>query len=128
MKGAVVDSGGKVVRIMEAVGDYGGDHSELAGCPIEGPEREDGFWIEQWPELAEKFGFTGISAFEATRWLVDGDKVQFGNVTLGVRHCPGHSRAMLCSWKKTWASASSATCCFRAPSGALIFPAAITAR
>jgi glyoxylase-like metal-dependent hydrolase (beta-lactamase superfamily II) len=25
------------------------------------------------------------------RWLADGDEVQVGEVTLGVRHCPGHT-------------------------------------
>ena len=110
MKAAVVDPGGEVERIMEALEEYdvslktilithghidhaGGaaELSDLTGCPIEGPEREDEFWIEQLPEMGENFGFSGTRAFEPTRWLVDGDKVHFGNVTLGVRHCPGHT-------------------------------------
>lgn len=110
MKGAVVDPGGEVPKIMEAVAEYGitiekilithghidhaGGAAELAeqiGCPIEGPEREDAFWIEQLPEAGEKFGFEGARVFEPTRWLEGGDQVTFGNITLDVRHCPGHT-------------------------------------
>jgi len=32
-----------------------------------------------------------LEAFTPERWLEQGDTVQFGKVTLEVRHCPGHT-------------------------------------
>lgn len=110
MQGAVVDPGGEVERIIDAAAehkieiekilithghiDHAGGAAELAercGCPIEGPEKSDAFWIDQLQESGEKFGFDGARVFEPTRWLQGGDDVTFGNVTLTVRHCPGHT-------------------------------------
>jgi len=38
-----------------------------------------------------RFGFARLEAFEPDRWLADGDTVTFGEQTLEVRHCPGHT-------------------------------------
>ena len=43
------------------------------------------------PESTAAYGFDAVEAFEPDRWLDDGDTVQFGGVTLQVRHCPGHT-------------------------------------
>jgi glyoxylase-like metal-dependent hydrolase (beta-lactamase superfamily II) len=43
------------------------------------------------PEQSMKFGFPHARAFTPDRWLEQGDIVQFGNVTLDVLHCPGHT-------------------------------------
>ena len=51
----------------------------------------DAFWIDQLEQSGEKFGFDGARVFEPTRWLQGGDDVTFGNVTLAVRHCSGHT-------------------------------------
>jgi glyoxylase-like metal-dependent hydrolase (beta-lactamase superfamily II) len=59
--------------------------------PIEGPQREDRFWIEQLPSQGKMFGFPHLAAFEPDRWLEDGDTVTFGEQSLEVRHCPGHT-------------------------------------
>jgi glyoxylase-like metal-dependent hydrolase (beta-lactamase superfamily II) len=110
MRGAVVDPGGEVGRIADAAAEHGItiekilithghiDHAggaaelaELADCPIEGPGREDDFWIEQLPESGEMLGVPGARAFEPSRWLSHGDQVGFGNISLQVRHCPGHT-------------------------------------
>ncbi len=109
-KAAVVDPGGDLDRIMAALANTGAtlekiflthghvDHCSGAaelrrrtGVPIEGPQREDAFWIAQLPASAERFGLPGAQAFEPDRWLEDGDTVSFGGVTLQVRHCPGHT-------------------------------------
>jgi hydroxyacylglutathione hydrolase len=109
-KAAVVDPGGDIDLILDALGQTGAtlekiflthghlDHcagsAELrrrAGVPIEGPQREDRFWIEQLRESAAAYGFGAAEAFEPDRWLEDGDTVQFGGATLQVRHCPGHT-------------------------------------
>ena len=107
---AIVDPGGDIDRIVatiEKVGakperiflthphiDHAGGTAELArrlGIPIEGPQREDLFWIEQLPGQSQMFGFPPAEAFVPDRWLEDGDSVRFGNVELAVLHCPGHT-------------------------------------
>jgi len=109
-KGAVIDPGGDLDRILDTVKQHGvalekillthahidhaGGTAELSrrlGLPIEGPHRGDLFWIEQLPEQAAMFGVARAESFEPTRWLEDGDVVQVGELTLQVRHCPGHT-------------------------------------
>lgn len=109
-KAAVVDPGGELDRLLEVVVEQGGtlekilqthahiDHAgataELAerlGIPIEGPQRADQYWIERLPEDGAKYGFPPARAFTPDRWLEDGDTVSVGDVTLEVRHCPGHT-------------------------------------
>lgn len=109
-KGAVIDPGGDLDRIVQAAQkhdvtlekiflthghvDHCGRSPELAqrlGIPIEGPQREDEFWIKQLPMQGAMFGFPQLAAFTPDRWLEGGDKVHFGEVTLEVRHCPGHT-------------------------------------
>ncbi len=110
MKGAVVDPGGDLERVLGAAQkqgvtlekilvthghvDHVGAVAELAerlSLPIEGPQADDAFWIEGLPEAAAQFGFPEARAFEPGRWLEGGDEVGFGEVTLQVRHCPGHT-------------------------------------
>jgi hydroxyacylglutathione hydrolase len=109
-KAAVVDPGGDLELILDRVSqsgvqlekillthghlDHCGGTAELArrlGLPVEGPQEEDRFWIDQLPEQGSRFGFGTLEAFTPDRWLNDGDTVSFGNVTLEVRHCPGHT-------------------------------------
>jgi len=110
MKGCLVDPGGDIDTLLEAVKkegvtlekilcthghlDHVGGVAELAklkDLPIEGPHSDDGFWIDQLPQQTVQFGFPPTEVFEPTRWLNDGDTVTFGNVTLEVYHCPGHT-------------------------------------
>lgn len=107
---AVVDPGGNVDRILAAVQalgvtverillthghiDHAGGTADLArqlAVPIEGPDREDAFWIEGLPQQSRMFGFPPVGAFTPDRWLADGDTVQVGEETLDVIHCPGHT-------------------------------------
>jgi len=109
-KAAVVDPGGDLERILEAVERSGAelqkillthghiDHCggsaqlrRMTGLPVEGPQREDRFWIEQLPAQGQRFGFERVEAFEPDRWLEGGDRVTVGDLTLEVRHCPGHT-------------------------------------
>jgi hydroxyacylglutathione hydrolase len=64
---------------------------ERLQVPIEGPHREDQFWIDALPQQAAMFGFAEARPFAPQRWLEGGDSVQFGAQTLEVRHCPGHT-------------------------------------
>ena len=109
-RAAVVDPGGELDRIEEAAReadatiekilvthahiDHAGGVAELAqrlDLPIEGPQREEKFWIDLLPEQGSMFGFPAAQPFEPDRWLEQGDTVQFGNVEMQVHHCPGHT-------------------------------------
>lgn len=110
MQGAVVDPGGDLDAIQAAVArfgvsvekillthghiDHAGGTAELRrrlGVPVEGPQREESFWIEQLPQQSQMFGFARAEAFTPDRWLEDGDRVRFGEVSLEVIHTPGHT-------------------------------------
>ncbi|HEY0833207.1 MAG TPA: MBL fold metallo-hydrolase [Azospirillum sp.] len=109
-KAAIVDPGGDLERILRAVEklgvtpekilvthghiDHAGGVKPLAdrlGLPIEGPQREDAFWIDAMPQQSMKFGFPPAPAFTPDRWLEDGDTVTVGEETMTVIHCPGHT-------------------------------------
>ena len=107
MKGAVVDPGGDLDRILaaaEAKGvtlekilvthghiDHAGGVADRLGLPIEGPQREDQFWIDGMPMQSQMFGFPPVRTFTPDRWLEEGDRVSVGGLTLDVHHCPGHT-------------------------------------
>ena len=109
-KAAVVDPGGDIDRILEAVEKLEATvekviltHGHMDHCaasdvlrkrlhvPIEGPHREDGFWIEKLPESCKMSGFPHADAFIPDRWLEEGDTVTVGEQSLQVFHCPGHT-------------------------------------
>lgn len=109
-RAAVVDPGGDIETILQEVEaqgvtlekilithahiDHAGAAGELSrrlGIPIEGPHREDKFWIDGLADQASMFGFPPAESFEPDRWLDQGDEVQVGNQRLEVRHCPGHT-------------------------------------
>ena len=109
-KAAIVDPGGDVERILEAVAKMDATvekiiltHAHMDHCAgadvlrqqldvkIEGPEKADNFWLEKLPEWCKMSGFPHADAFEPDRWLEDGDTVTVGEQTLQVLHCPGHT-------------------------------------
>ncbi|MXP25844.1 MBL fold metallo-hydrolase [Altererythrobacter indicus] len=109
MRGALVDPGGDLPKIKEAVAksgvtlekiiithghiDHCGQAGILAkelGLPIEGPHEDDRFWISRLGDDGAKYGIQG-EIFEPDRWLADGDTVHVGRLELEVIHCPGHT-------------------------------------
>lgn len=93
---AVEKSGAKLTRLLITHGhvDHCGGAAEIAartGVPIEGPHREDAFWIEQLAQAGRGFGIAGARNFTPDRWLDAGDTVSVGNIRFDVRHCPGHT-------------------------------------
>jgi hydroxyacylglutathione hydrolase len=109
-RAALVDPGGDVDRLFAAVEKSGAtlekilvthghvDHcggvaevAARAGVPIEGPQREDAFWIDQLAQQGRSFGIGGARGFTPDRWLEGGDTVTVGELVFDVRHCPGHT-------------------------------------
>ncbi len=109
-KAVVIDAGGEVERIIataEEAGveiekilvthghiDHAGGVADLAErlkVPIEGPQREDQFWIDILLQQSREYGLPEARPFVPDRWLEGGDRVTFGNIELEVRHCPGHT-------------------------------------
>lgn len=109
-KGAVIDPGGDLDRIRQAIAetgvtiekillthghiDHAGGAAELKeelGVPVEGPHEADRFLLDHLPEAGRGYGITGVRAVTPDRWLQEGDTVTVGDLTLDVLHCPGHS-------------------------------------
>ena len=107
---ALVDPGGDIERIVDTAEKTGAriekillTHGHLDHCgataalkqrfaiPVEGPHVDDQFWIDQLPEQGERFGFPRLDSFIPDRYLDSGDQIRFGNVSMSVRHCPGHT-------------------------------------
>jgi len=111
MQGAFVDPGGEPERLLEVARDKGVtieklllthghlDHIGAAGAlardlgvPIEGPQKEEAFWIDQLGQQASMFGWPETPvAVVPTRWLEAGDTVTVGGIDFDVYHCPGHT-------------------------------------
>lgn len=106
---AIVDPGGDLDHILEAITEIGAEpekilvthaHIDHVGAvadlaaklelPIEGPHKEDQFWIDFLPERSRQYGFPA-KVFMPDRWLDDGDQVTVGQTVLEVVHCPGHT-------------------------------------
>ena len=108
-KAAVVDPGGDLERIRDAIAqsgasvekiilthghiDHAGGAAELRdelGVPVEGPHEADDFLLQRLADQGKAYGFED-RAVTPDRWLHEGDTVSVGDLTLDVLHCPGHS-------------------------------------
>jgi hydroxyacylglutathione hydrolase len=109
-KAAVVDPGGDLPRVLEAIKqagvtvekillthghiDHAGGAAELAeklGVKVEGPHERDKPWLDNLPKRGVDFGIMGARVVTPDRWLKDGDEVTVGGITFGVIEAPGHS-------------------------------------
>jgi glyoxylase-like metal-dependent hydrolase (beta-lactamase superfamily II) len=109
-KAAIIDPGGEIPRLLKALEDQGLtlekiwvthghlDHAgataalkDATGVPIEGPQKEDAFWIDQMERQGAQWGIPEARGFTPDRWLEDGDVVTLGETEFEVRHCPGHT-------------------------------------
>jgi hydroxyacylglutathione hydrolase len=109
-KAALIDPGGEAPRLLAAVKELGltldriwvthghTDHAgavqtirEQTGVPVEGPHRDDQFWIDRIEEAGRQYGIEGARGFVPDRWLENGDTVTLGETTWEVFHCPGHT-------------------------------------
>ena len=109
-KAAIVDPGGNIERILSEVEkqgvivekillthghiDHVGAAKELSattGVQIYGPHKADQFWLDNLPKQSQNFGFPLCESFVPAFYLDEGDKVEVGNLSLQVLHCPGHT-------------------------------------
>ena len=110
MIGAVVDPGGDVDDILKVINqhnikveqillthghlDHAGGAAKLArelNIPVIGPQKDDDFWLQGIEEQSQTYGLPGGENCSPDQWLNDGEKVQVGNISLSVLHCPGHT-------------------------------------
>jgi hydroxyacylglutathione hydrolase len=109
-RAVVVDPGGDLPDIERAIAqaqvsvdkiwlthghvDHVGGAAELKAklkVPIEGPHRDDRYLLDHVVEAARMFGIEGVANVTPDRWLEEGERVEVGDLTFDVLHCPGHS-------------------------------------
>jgi hydroxyacylglutathione hydrolase len=108
--GAIVDPGGDVPVILEAIAksgvaiekillthghiDHAGGAAELKEAlkvPIEGPHPEDLFLLESLAETGAQYGMVNARAVMPDRWLKEGDTVSVGGLNFAIYEAPGHT-------------------------------------
>jgi glyoxylase-like metal-dependent hydrolase (beta-lactamase superfamily II) len=113
----VIDPGGDVPRILEAIRQLGLDvgaiwitHGHLdhaAGVPelaaalnarpdhptiaVLGPDQRDAPLLQALAQQGAMFGVHGLQNVTPDRWLTEGEQVQVGPHVFDVLHCPGHT-------------------------------------
>ena len=109
-RGVVVDPGGDLDRIEEAIAKLGLtiegillthghiDHAagadelrERLGVTITGPHIADRPLLQNLSAQGAMYGILGARDMEPDRWLEEGDTVAAAGRTFEVLHCPGHS-------------------------------------
>ncbi|MEB2843094.1 MBL fold metallo-hydrolase [Rhizobiales bacterium RZME27] len=110
-EGVVVDPGGDVDMIVEAINqngitvkeiwithghlDHAGGADELRerlGAPVVGPHIDDKPLLENLEMQGQKFGVAmPLRNLVPDRYLAEGDKVSFGEHEFEIFHCPGHA-------------------------------------
>jgi glyoxylase-like metal-dependent hydrolase (beta-lactamase superfamily II) len=108
-RGVVVDPGGDLPRIREAITaagvtvetillthghiDHAAGAAELAaelGVPIHGPHLADKPLLDRLEQQGQQYGIPA-RAVTPDLWLSEGDTVTIGGAEFAVLHCPGHS-------------------------------------
>ena len=108
--GVVVDPGGDVDAIVDAVGqsgmtverivlthghfDHAGGADELRErlkVPIEGPHLDDKFLLDGLEQSGPRFGIMDARNVTPDRWLDEGETISIAGRDFAIYHCPGHS-------------------------------------
>jgi hydroxyacylglutathione hydrolase len=109
-RAVVIDPGGDLPDIVRAIEraqvsvdkiwithghvDHVGGAAELKAklnVPIEGPHRADRYLLDHVVESGRMFGLENVANVTPDRWLNEGDRVEIGELTFDILHCPGHS-------------------------------------
>lgn len=137
----IIDPGGEPERILAAIErlgatprhlllthghlDHVGGAQALASrlqLPILGPHRDDAFLLAALPEQARMFGFPPHQAFTPDTWLEAGESIRFGEHSLEVLHCPGHSPGHLVYFERAESLAQVGDVLFRGAIGRTDLP------
>lgn len=107
---ALVDPGGDADRLIEALAHFGLtltrmwlthghlDHAgaaatlrERTGVTIEGPHRDDQFWLDRIEDDAKRYGIADLRNVTPDRYFEDGEELEFEGARFSVAHTPGHT-------------------------------------
>lgn len=119
LKGVLIDPGGDVPRLLQAIEETGITISEIwlthghidhAGgaaecrrqlnCEIIGPHKDDQFWLDSLKEMGSSYGIEGAENFTPDKYLNEGDTVELDGLSFEVLHCPGHSPGSVVLYSK----------------------------
>ena len=114
LRGTVVDPGGDVPLIQEAIAkagitverillthghlDHAGGAADLKaalGVEVVGPHEADAPLLARIAEQGRSYGMDDLKSVTPDRYLQDGDTIEIAGVTFDVLHCPGHSPGSL---------------------------------
>ena len=114
-RGAVVDPGGDVGRIKDAISKAGFkpekivlthghiDHAggalslkrDLGGIRIEGPHVRDKFLLDGLEAQGRAYGIADVNPVTPDLWLDQGGLILIAGLAFAISHCPGHSPGSL---------------------------------
>ncbi len=106
----MVDPGGDIDKLMGALDQFGltlkriwlthghldhagaaADLRERTGVAVEGPHREDQFWLDQIESGGKRYGIVGGRNVTPDRYFEDGEQLTFEGMHFTVTHTPGHT-------------------------------------
>jgi glyoxylase-like metal-dependent hydrolase (beta-lactamase superfamily II) len=138
---AFVDPGGDIDKLMSALDHFGLtlkhiwlthghlDHAgaaaelrERTGVPVEGPHRDDQFWLDQIEDSGRRYGMAGGRNITPDRYLEDGDTLTLEGVNFDVLHTPGHTPGHIVIHNKAAKSAFVGDVLFAGSIGRTDFP------
>lgn len=109
-RAAFVDPGGDIDKLIGALDHFGltltriwlthghFDHAgaaaelrERTGVAVEGPHRDDQFWLDLIEDGGKRYGIGGGRNVTPDRYFEDGEQLEFEGVTFDVAHTPGHT-------------------------------------
>ncbi|GIK47513.1 MAG: Zn-dependent hydrolase glyoxalase II family protein [Alphaproteobacteria bacterium] len=94
--GALDHFGLKLTRMWLTHGhlDHAGAAAELrerTGVAVEGPHKDDQFWLDLIEDTAQRYGVPGLRNVTPDRYFEDGDVLEFEGLRFEVSHTPGHT-------------------------------------
>ena len=139
--GAVVDPGGDLDRIEDAIAqtgiriekillthghiDHAGGADELRaklGVKIEGPHRADKVLLDGLEQQGQMYNIGGVRNVTPDRWLEEGETVDVAGHTFEIFHCPGHSPGSVVLFNRAQKFALVGDVLFRGSIGRTDFP------
>lgn len=139
--GAVVDPGGDLDRIEDAIAqtgiriekillthghiDHAGGADELRaklGVKIEGPHRADKLLLDGLEQQGRMYNIGGVRNVTPDRWLEEGETVDVAGHSFEIFHCPGHSPGSVVLFNRAQKFALVGDVLFRGSIGRTDFP------